>query len=125
MPIDASIPLQIRPPAPPVNPLGDIATIMQIKQAQAEAPYRIQQLQQNAQEGALKMQQTQRAIADQDNLRKSYAAAVVTDPNTGLPTTDPVKLTQAMKDNNIADKIPDELLRGSTRFRRAMPTSRN
>ena len=106
MPIDPNIIAGLHTTAPPVNPLGDLQTIMQIRQAQAEAPYRIQQLQQNAQEGALKTQETQRAIADRDNIRKSYAASITTDPNTQLPTTDPDKLVQSMVQNNVADQIP-------------------
>lgn len=108
MPIDAAIPLGIRPPQP-TNPLADIAQIMQLKQAQQLIPLKIQEAQQNAQENTLKLEQFRRQVSDQDNLRKSYAAAVITDPATGLPTTDPMKLTQAMKDNGIADKIPEAI----------------
>jgi len=66
MPIDAGIITQgLRPPQP-VNPLADFAQVMALKQAQQLLPLKIQEAQQNAQEGQLRMQQMQRDA--QENL---------------------------------------------------------
>ena len=108
MPIDASIPLQIRPPAPPVNPLGDIATIMQIKQAQAEAPLRIQALQQSAQEGAVKLEASQRDLAQRKAIDAAYPGAIEVDAN-GRASINPDKLAKTLADAGQGSAIPSVL----------------
>ena len=107
MPIDPNIIAGLHTPTPPpVNPLGDLQTIMQIRQAQAEAPYRIQQLQQNAQEGALKMQETQQAINERKASDAAWLTSAVPDPKTGMLTTDPDKGAQALIQGGNGHLVP-------------------
>lgn len=92
--IDASIPLQVRPPAP-INPLADVAQIMQLKQAQALIPLKIQEAQQQQQESAIRLQQMQRAVADQQAQDAAWKGAITVD-DAGKPTIDRNKLTQLL-----------------------------
>ena len=94
MPIDASIPLQVQQPKP-INPLADVATIMQLKQAQALLPLKIQEAQTQQQESALRLQQTQRAINDQQAQDAAWKGALTVD-DSGKPTIDRAKLTQLL-----------------------------
>lgn len=105
MPIDPSIPLGVRPPQP-INPLADFAQVMQLKQAQALLPLKIQEAQQNAQKNALELQEAQRTVADRKALDDAYAGSVTNDSDTGLPTFDRSKLSDALIKAGQGHQIP-------------------
>jgi hypothetical protein len=105
MPIDSNIPLQVRPQQP-INPFGDIMQIMQLKQAQQLLPLKIQEAQQNQQESAMRLQQMQQAVNDRKALDAAYSGAVTNDPDTGLPTFDRTKLSDALIKAGQGHQIP-------------------
>ncbi len=105
MPIDPSIPLQVRPPQP-INPFGDIMQIMQLKQAQQLLPLKIQEAQTAQKESALRLQQLTDAANDRKALDAAYSGAVTNDPDTGLPTFDRTKLSDALIKAGQGHQIP-------------------
>ncbi len=105
MPIDASIPLQVRPPQI-TNPLADVAQVLQLKQAQQLLPLKIKEAEQNQQESALRLQQMQQAVNDRKALDAAYTGAVTNDPDTGLPTFDRTKLSDALIKAGQGHQIP-------------------
>lgn len=75
MPIDASIPLQVRPPQQITNPLADFAQILQLRQTQQLLPLKIQEAQQNLQESHLRTQAAQREAQEQLDIKQAIADA--------------------------------------------------
>lgn len=94
MPIDASIPLQVKPPEP-IDPLAQYGKLFQLRN-----------MQQQAQAGALNIQERTRAISDQDKLRAIYRDSWTTDAN-GVVTPDRNKLTSSLAQRGLGDKIPE------------------
>ncbi len=103
--IDAEIPLQVRQQQP-INPLADIAQIMQLKQAQQLLPLKIQEAQTAQKESALRLQQLTDAANDRKALDAAYSGAVTNDPDTGLPTFDRTKLSDALIKAGQGHQIP-------------------
>ena len=116
--IDPGIIAGLHTTPPPVNPLGDLQTIMQIKQAQQEAPLRIQALQQRAQESALTIQDTQRTLAQKQAMDTAYASSVGVDAN-GRATIDPDKLTNALAQGGHGSAIP-AVLKANAEYQKGM-----
>ncbi len=80
MPIDPSIPLQVRPQQP-INPFGDIMQIMQLKQAQQLLPLKIQEAQTAQKESALRLQQMTDAANDRKAQDAAWTAAISVGPD--------------------------------------------
>lgn len=93
MPIDPSIPLQVRPPTQ-IDPMGVLGKVLTLRNAQ-----------QQQQAGALDLQEKQKAIADQQQIADLYKQAFTPDAN-GVLTLDRNKLTQGLATTGQGDKIP-------------------
>jgi len=78
-----------------MNPLADVAQIMQLKQAQALLPLRIQEAQTQQQESALRLQQLTQAENDRKAQDAAWKGALTVD-DSGKPTIDRGKLTQLL-----------------------------
>ncbi len=80
MPLDPSIPLQVRPQQP-INPFGDIMQIMALKQAQQLLPLKIQEAQTAQKESALRLQQMTDAANDRKAQDAAWTAAISVGPD--------------------------------------------